>query len=143
MTPQARTREAEQVWLVREQLDRENEHLTSRTTWILASQAFLITAYAMCVTGSANIATNPRARTLELLVQILPWTAIAALLSLYVTIAGALFMMSRLHRSARRAELSGPWALYDENAPRVAGLVGPLLSPAVFLVTWIVILLGK
>jgi hypothetical protein len=49
-------------------------------------------------------------------------------------------MMSKLHRRVRSAELSGPWRLHDSRAVRAAGLIGPLLSPAVFLVTWIVIL---
>jgi hypothetical protein len=119
-----------------ERIDRENDLIAQRTTWMMASQTFLLSAYGVCVVGTNNEELNPHAGSLELLIAILPWAAVASLLLLYVTVASGIFAMARLRRSLR---LDDEWyrlLVHGDLLPRVAGLAAPLLLPAVFLVTW-------
>jgi hypothetical protein len=125
---------------VRERLDYENDLLAQRTTWILASQAFLLSAYAICVVGTNTERLNPHAATLELLVALLPWTAIVSLVSLYVTVAAGLITMGKLRRAHKPSD---PWEELLIAGPlilRMSGLVAPATVPAIFLITWSAVL---
>jgi hypothetical protein len=126
--------------LLRTQIDRETDLLGQRTAWVMASQAFLFSAYAVAVNAHAD-PTAPKGGTRpQLLVAVLPWISLLSLLLLVVTILGGLFALVR-HRSlllstaeARMHALeAGPFA-------RVAGLAAPLLVPVIFLVAWLVLL---
>ena len=121
---------------IRDHLDRENDLLASRTTWVVTSQAFLFSAYAICIVGSGEERSNPHAYSLELLVNILPWTAVISLVLFYVTLVGGLVAMAKLRRSLRAPDV----VLRGNGASRMAGLVAPVLTPAVFLVTWAIML---
>ncbi len=128
--------------LVRERIDCENDLLGQRTQWLVASQAFLLTAYGTCLVGSSGARRGPHVRTVELLVEVLPWTALTSLLLLYVTVLAAVAALLRLRRILQPTD---PWhdvAVNGSSVPRVAGLVAPLLVPVVFIVTWTVIIVG-
>lgn len=109
-------------WLVRERLDRENELLSHRLSWVVASQAFLLSAYGNCLVGGSGEASNPNARRLELLLTVLPWTGILSLAALYATVFAALMTMGRLRRKIDHADPMSHWAVGD---PRCAALVSP------------------
>ena len=126
-------------WLVRERLDRENELLSHRISWVVASQAFLLSAYGNCLVGGSGEAHNPNARRLELLLAVLPWTGILSLLALYVTVFAALVTMWRLRRVVEQSHAMSHSAVGDPPLRR-AGLAGPLVVPCVFLVTWVLLL---
>jgi hypothetical protein len=118
---------------LRERLDREDELLHHRTTWVVGSQAFLLNAYGNCLVGSAMEAQNPRARSLEFLMHLLPWTGVSSLVALYLGVFAALLTMRRLRRGAGEGVVP----------LRMAGTVGPLLVPAVFLATWILLMVER
>ena len=126
--------------LLRTQIDRETDLLGQRTAWVMASQAFLFSAYAVAVNGHAD-ATSPKGGTRSaLLVSVIPWLSLLSLLLLVVTIVGGLFALVRLRslllstaEPRVRALDAGPFA-------RVAGLTAPLLVPVTFLVAWMVLL---
>jgi hypothetical protein len=126
--------------LLRTQLDRETDLLGQRTAWVMASQAFLFSAYAIAVNGHLD-AASPKGGTLSmLLLSVIPWISLLSLILLMVTIAGGLFALIRFRRfflehaePRLRALDPGPFA-------RVAGLAAPLLVPMVFLVAWVVLL---
>ena len=48
--------------LLRTHIDRETDLLGQRTAWVMASQAFLFSAYAVAVNGHSD-ATSPRGGT--------------------------------------------------------------------------------
>ena len=117
-------------------IERENDLLGSRTTWVVTSQAFLFSAYAVSVTGAGVEQTNPHAASVELLIKLLPWTAMLSLALFYVTLVGGLVAMAKLRRS-----LSAPDAVLRGNwLSRMAGLVAPVLTPGVFLLTWLAVI---
>ena len=127
-------------WLVRERLDREDELLSHRLSWVVASQAFLLGAYGNCLVGGSGEASNPNARRLEFLLTVLPWTGILSLVALYATVFAALMTIGRLRREVNEANPMSHTAVSDAPLRR-AGLAGPLLVPGVFFVTWLLLLL--
>jgi hypothetical protein len=125
--------------LLRTQLDRETDLLGQRTAWVMASQAFLFSAYAIAVNAHVDAAAR-REGTHDLLIAVIPWISLLSLILLMVTIAGGLFALIRFrsfllaHADVRvRALDPGPVA-------RAAGLAAPLLVPLVFLVAWVILL---
>ncbi len=125
---------------LRLQIDRETDLLGQRTAWVMASQAFLFSAYAIAVNAHAD-PTAPRGGTRpQLLVNVIPWLSLLSLLLLVVTIVGGLIALVRLRslflscaEPKIRALDPGPFA-------RVAGLAAPLFVPMIFLIAWVVLL---
>ena len=59
-----------------ERIAREDDSLSQRTSWVVASQAFLVSAQAISL---QEVSKNHMA-TVEVLVRFVPWAAIASLL---------------------------------------------------------------
>jgi hypothetical protein len=126
--------------LLRTHIDRETDLLGQRTAWVMASQAFLFSAYAVAVNGHTD-ATSPRGGTRsQLLVTVIPWLSLFSLLLLVVTIAGGLFALVRLRSLLLSTAEARIRALDAGPIARIAGLVAPLLVPLTFLVAWLVLL---
>jgi hypothetical protein len=127
-----------------ERMDYENSLLVQRTSWIVASQAFLVSAFALCVIGTNGSGTNPHTDTLELMIKLLPWTSIVSLIAFYITISGGLLAMFHLQQIIRERRGDGWERLLVQTRalPRFAGLVAPVVVPAVFLLTWIVVVVA-
>jgi hypothetical protein len=126
--------------LLKERLDRENDLIIQRTAWVVGSQAFLFTAYAVSLAAPARAATPELGAKSRLLVHLIPWVSLVSLSLLLVTIVAgvAAWFHLRGHRHRLDAVASVP-----ETGPilRIAGLTAPLFVPVAFLVTWIAILL--
>jgi hypothetical protein len=126
--------------LLRTHIDRETDLVGQRTAWVMASQAFLFSAYAVAVNGHAD-ASSPKGGTRSaLLVAVIPWLSLLSLLLLVVTIVGGLFALVRLRSLLLSAGESRVRALDAGPFARLAGLAAPLLVPVTFLVAWIVLL---
>jgi hypothetical protein len=89
--------------------------------------------------GGGQIA-NPHARELELLTRAIPWAGIFSLLGLLATVLAALLTIGRLWSAL---DIDHPVRLQKLGAPqlRLAGLLGPILVPTVFLCTWVLLLI--
>ena len=126
--------------LLRTHIDRETDLLGQRTAWVMASQAFLFSAYAVAVNGHGD-PTSPRGGTRSaLLVTVIPWLSLLSLLLLVVTIVGGLFALVRLRTLLLSTAEARIRALDAGPIARVAGLAAPLLVPMTFLVAWLVLL---
>ena len=126
--------------LLRTQIDRETDLLGQRTAWVMASQAFLFSAYAVAVNAHAD-PTAPKGGTRpQLMVAVLPWISLLSLLLLVVTILGGLFALLRHRNLLLSTAEARMHALEAGPLARVAGLAAPLLVPVIFLVAWIVLL---
>jgi hypothetical protein len=126
--------------IIRERLDRENDLMAHRTTWTVASQSFLLSAYAGCVAGASHEPTNPHAKTLEALVILLPWTAVASLIVLVVAVSGGLLTMAELRGKFQPNSAHEHLMMRGPFLPRMAGLIAPVAVPFVFLLTWAAVL---
>jgi hypothetical protein len=124
--------------LVHQRIDRENELLAHRTAQVVASQAFMFSAYSILLVGATRCSESGHSRTMDALVRMLPWTAIVSLALLYITIAGGIRALVILHRLVSEADEP---LEFGDILSRVSGLAAPVLVPAVFLATWLVVVL--
>lgn len=126
-------------FLLRARLDRETDLLIHRTAWVVGSQAFLFSGYAVSLSGPGRAATRAIAVKANLLIVVIPWVAVTSLLLLLVTIGAGVAALVRLRKHTDHGD---PRArILDEGRlVRVAALVAPLLVPAAFLATWILLI---
>jgi phosphatidylglycerophosphatase A len=125
--------------LLRARLDRETDLLIHRTAWVVGSQAFLFSAYAVSLSGPARAATAALAAKASLLVVVIPWVAVTSLLLLLVTIGAGVTAVIRLRRHTMQTDPRT--RILDEGVGvNIASLTAPLMIPAAFLATWILLI---
>ena len=135
--------EAALVRWIRERIDHEDNLLAQRTTWVVTSQAFLFSAYAICAGALSPGVHRPHDHELEILLTLIPSAAIGSLALLYFTIAGALRATGQLRRLLLPAQEAHRVILLGDRFVQFAGASAPLFIPAVFLITWIILLLAR
>jgi hypothetical protein len=122
---------------LRRRIEHEDNLINQRLSWLVASQAFLLTAFAI----SLNAAPAPRSPEYAVanrrLVELLPFAGVACILVLGLTVAGAIWSMAELRALAGR--IGGPDDLpIHSRAPiRRLGLAAPVAIPGVFLALWL------
>jgi hypothetical protein len=138
--PAAGIAPAERV--LRDRLDRETDLIIQRTAWVVGSQAFLFSAYAVSLGAPAHAATPAIEAQSRLLVRLIPWVSLVSLFLLLVTIGAGAAAWFHLRGHRVRADTFGS---FSDTGPvvRVAGLAAPLLVPVAFLATWLALLLSR
>jgi len=134
--------------LVRSRIEHEDNLVTQRLSWLIASQSFFFTAFAV-VNGEA---TAPMQNRLAHLIPIV--AALVAALIFCSIIAGVIakanlrtFYRSQTLPAANSPPAIGPYAdftlplIQGRNLTIVLGLTPPLGLPPLFIVVWIVLLI--
>jgi hypothetical protein len=129
--------------LLRTQLDRETDLLGQRTAWVIASQAFLFSAYAGAVNGHIDPKVPMGGTGTLLLVHLLPWISLLSLALLTVTIVAGVFTLVRFRSFFLATADARVRGLDAGPVMRAAGLIAPLCVPLIFLLAWIVILIYR
>src|SRR5262249_45025024 len=112
--------------LLRTQLDRETDLLGQRTAWVIASQAFLFSAYAVAVNAHIDQAAPNGGTGALLLVRLLPWISLLSLALLTVTIVAGIFALVRFRSFFLATADPRVRGLDAGPLARAAGLVAPL-----------------
>jgi hypothetical protein len=136
--------EAYQVFRAR--IEHEDNLIIQRLAWLVASQSFLFTAYAITTNGLSSLEPKSAGRFLEqaeLLFRLIPTVAIGVALLIYISILAAL----RAIRQMRRLYLAKPVPpelppIQTSATTRLLGLSAPLLLPLLFVSVWLVLLLN-
>jgi hypothetical protein len=128
--------------LIKDRLDRETDLIIQRTAWVVGSQAFLFSAYAVALGAPAHAATPAIEAQSRLLVRLIPWVSVISLSLLLVTIGAGVVAWFHLRGHRVRVGAVGP---FSDTGPilRIAGLAAPLLIPVAFLVTWLDLLFHR
>ena len=128
--------------LFRDQLEHEDGQIAQRIAWLVTSQAFMFTAYAITTNGLRNPPPAPGGpgifpEQLMLLFRLLPIVAIFTALLIYTSILAALKAMRELQR-AYEAKATVPDGLLFQTSvsTRLLGLAAPTLLPLLFVVVW-------
>ena len=126
--------------LLRGQLEHEDNLITQRLSWFLASQSFLFTAFAIILNGPMTSRFGDREPMTVF--RLIPVTAIALGVLIWLAILAGISAMRRLRALAdARSDLSEFPPLHGLALRRRMGLAAPVLLPPIFVAVWCVLLL--
>jgi hypothetical protein len=125
--------------MIRARLEHEDGLVVNRLSWLMASQSFLFTAYAMVMNGPQAAAARPPA-----LLLVIPIVGIASVGLIYAGLLAAVGAMAWLRAALRvrvpeESRLGVP-AIHTPASLRIAGLAAPVVLPVVFLLAWLYLL---
>jgi hypothetical protein len=126
--------------LIQARLSHEDDLVNQRVSWLVNSQSFLLTAYAITLNGLAADASKPLAIVQRKLL-VLPIVGVACVLLVCVALAGGLCAISELRRFAATKFPKDRLFLISKPTTQFLGVSAPVLIPLVFLVIWSAVLL--
>ena len=131
--------------LYRERIEHEDNLIVQRLSWLVGSQSFLFTAYAIVTNG---LATQPQVisphfmEQLGLLFGLIPVVGALTSVLIYISILAAVASMRKLRRSyhSRFGKEDHDLPPIMTRAPiRLFGHSASVLLPLVFIVVWLVL----
>lgn len=134
----------ERYQLFRSRIEHEDNLIIQRLSWLMASQSFLFTAYAIVTNGLTGSAANANtfANRLQTLVQIIPIVALLNSFLIAVSIFAALIAIKQLRCSYQKQPVTLEiMPLQTSRTARVLGLSAPVLLPLLFLAVWLFLLM--
>jgi hypothetical protein len=135
----------ERYQVFRNRIEHEDTLIMQRLSWLMASQSFLFTAYAIVTNGLSTgpiAGGNIFATHLDTLSQIIPIVALLNSLLIALSIWGALRAIRELRwEYEKRSELLEIIPLQTSRSARRLGLSAPVLLPLLFLAVWLYLLL--
>lgn len=132
--------------LFRGRIEHEDNLIMQRLSWLVASQSFLFTAYAITTNGLSSLEPKTAGGFLEqsaLLFRLIPTVAIFVALLIYISILAALRAIRQIRRLYQAKSLPPHLPPIQTAATtRLLGLSAPLLLPLLFVSVWLVLLLN-
>ena len=126
--------------LIQARLSHEDDLVNQRVSWLVNSQSFLLTAYAITLNGLAADASKPLAVVQRKLLDLLPVVGVACVLLVCVALVGGLCALSELRRFAATKYPKDRLFLISKPTTQFLGVSAPVLIPIVFLVIWLAVL---
>ncbi len=122
--------------IIRGEIQYEYSAMSNRVTWLITTQAFLFTAYAIAVPGESASSSLKD----SLFHPTIPILGSAICIILYSSIYASINRIKLWHnqQTKLRDKLEG-WHGLQSKAPTATflGLVSPVLLPALFLYIWL------
>lgn len=128
---------------VRSQIEHEDNLVASRLSWLVSSQAFLFTAYAIVTNGllsTPQIKDKLVASQQDFIFRVIPVLGLLSCLFIYLGLIGGLRAMSRLRRSVKGHAshlLEVRPAIQGARSTLLLGLAAPTLLPVAFIMVWL------
>jgi hypothetical protein len=130
----------ERLEALRRRIEHEDDLVNQRLSSLVASQAFLLTAFAISLNASPAPRSVWYAAANQRLVELLPVAGIGCILILGLTVAGAIWSMAELRALARKIAGPDDLPIHSRPAIRRLGLAAPVCVPCVFLMLWLVLI---
>jgi hypothetical protein len=128
--------------ILRDQLQHEDNLITQRLSWLMGSQAFLFTAYAIVLNGPERPKNALIGSLQDYLLGTLPAVGLLSAALIYMSIIAGAIAMLNIHRSARNfcddAAVRFP-PLRGRRLTRYMGFASPFLSPPIFIIVWLLL----
>lgn len=126
---------------IRNRIEHEDNLTCQRLSFLVSSQSFMLTAFAICVTAPSMLHDAQHERTHALIITLLPTCSIISISVLYMSLIGGMRAMADLRacippNQPRRVML----LLQGTPTTRFLGLTAPLLLPILFLMIWSLLL---
>lgn len=134
----------ERYQIFRNRIEHEDNLVLQRLSWLMASQSFLFTAYAIVTNGmsaSSTISGNVFVNRLTTLGKIIPIVALLNSLLIFVSILAALKAIRELRSEYERQPRLAEIPLQTSRLARVSGLSAPVLLPLLFFAVWLFLLM--
>jgi hypothetical protein len=136
----------ERYQLFRNRIEHEDNLVMQRLSWLMASQSFLFTAYAIVTNGLTTSGSSERVNIfvhrLVVLATIIPSVALLNSLLILLSIAATLKAINDLrcayHQQTGNLEIL---RLQANPSTRALGLSAPVLLPLLFLAVWLYLLM--
>jgi hypothetical protein len=131
--------------VIRARIEHEDNLVVQRLSWLVASQSFFFTAYAIVTSG---LATQPQLvhahfiKQLELLFRLIPVVAALTCLLIYISILAAVASMRHLRKSYHSRfgeDEKGVPSIMTRAPVRLFGDSAAVLLPLVFITIWLVL----
>jgi hypothetical protein len=125
------------------QLEHEDGLMVNRLSWLVASQSFLFTAYAIVLNGTSTARTAVLAGRQARLMHIVPELGLATCGLIYLGVVAGISVTVALRREFRRhlREATGSRPpLQGTQTTHALGLAAPLLLPPLFFAAWALLL---
>ena len=126
--------------LIQARLSHEDDLINQRVSWLVNSQSFLLTAYAITLNGLAADASKPRAIVQRKLLNLLPMVGVACVLLVCAALIGGLCVLAELRHFAAMKYPKDRLFLISKPTPQFLGVSAPVLIPLVFLAIWLAVL---
>jgi hypothetical protein len=125
-----------QLQSIRQRIEHEDNLISQRLSWLVASQSFLITAFAITLNAPEKFHSERYAAVHHRLLQLLPVVSIASIVVLMLTLLGALFALRRLRDSAKALMTQNELPVFSSTPIRWLGMSATLGIPVLFLLFW-------
>jgi hypothetical protein len=126
--------------LIQARLAHEDDLVNQRVSWLVSSQSFLLTAYAITLNGLAADASKPLAVVQRKLLNLLPVVGSVSVLLVCVALIGGLCAIAELRHFAATNYPKNRLFLISKPTPQFLGVSALVLIPLVFLVIWCAVL---
>jgi hypothetical protein len=128
--------------ILRDQLQHEDNLITQRLSWLMGSQAFLFTAYAIVLNGPERPKNALIGSLQDYLLGTVPAVGLLSAALIYVSIIAGVLAMLNIHRFARNlcddaASRFPP--LRGRKLTRCMGFASPLFLPPIFIIVWLLL----
>ena len=131
---------------VRRQIEHEDVLIVNRLSWLMASQSFLFTAYAITLNGPAQTRVPSFAGKQDMVMHLVSALALVSCSTIYLGVVGGIRVMANLraelvrHHAATECVYRPP--IQGTKLTLVLGHAAPLILPPAFAVAWISLLLA-
>jgi hypothetical protein len=126
--------------LIQARLSHEDDLVNQRVSWLVNSQSFLLTAYAITLNGLAADASKPLAIVQRKLLNLLPVVGVVCVVLVSIALLGGLSAIGELRRYASTNYAKDRLFLIAKPTTQFLGVSAPILIPLVFLVIWTAVL---
>jgi hypothetical protein len=130
----------EKLEALRRRIEHEDNLINQRLSSLLASQSFLVTAFAISLNAPTVFRSNGFGAANMILAMVIPWVAVACVLFLALTLIGAIMSLAVLRKEATKYTMPGDLEIHSPALIRRLGLAAPVAVPLVFLIFWLVVL---
>ena len=122
---------------LRARLEHEDGLIVNRLAWLMASESFLFTAYAIVLN---NAATTHHARLIKLIPLVAVLSSALILIGIVAAIRAISWIRVQLRSRVPDETALGLPPLNTPGAIRIAGLAAPVLLPLLFVTVWLYLL---
>ncbi len=126
---------------LREEIRHEDNLINQRVSWLVSSQSFLLTGFAIALNGPLQARFPQYERLNLLLISLIPVVGVVICLVSYLSIFAGVLHMRQIRRLAGTFHPRHLPGVQGTDVTRRMGLSGPVLTPVVFLIVWLVLLI--